>query len=136
MNQSIVERWKEEGIPFANTLGVTFTQAEAERVTATLSVREELCTMMGTLQGGAIMAIADILGAVATFYNLGDGEGTTTIESKTNFLAAIPVGQTAYAECLPIHRGRTTQVWQTIITREDGRKAAIVTQTQLVTAAK
>lgn len=133
MNQTLIDRWRESGIPFANTLGVTFTDASPDQVTATLEVREELCTMMGTLQGGAIMAIADILGAVATFHNLPEGAGTTTIESKTNFLAAIPVGQKASAECLPIHRGRTTQVWQTTITREDGRTAAIVIQTQLVT---
>lgn len=136
MNQSLIERWRAEGIPFANTLGVEFDELSPERVTATLDVRPELCTMMGTLQGGAIMAIADILGAVATFHNLPEGAGTTTIESKTNFLAAIPVGQKARAECLPIHRGRTTQVWQTTISREDGKTAAIVVQTQLVTTPK
>lgn len=136
MNQSLIERWRAEGIPFANTLGVAFDDMSPDRVTATLDVRPELCTMMGTLQGGAIMAIADILGAVATFHNLPEGAGTTTIESKTNFLAAIPVGQEARAECLPIHRGRTTQVWQTTISREDGKTAAIVVQTQLVTVPK
>ena len=57
---------------------------------------------------------------------------TTTIESKTNFFAAIPIGDTAHAECTPLHRGRTTMVWQTRITRDDGRLAAVVIQTQLV----
>ena len=61
-----------------------------------------------------------------------DGAHTVTIESKTNFFAEIPLGQTAHAECTPLHRGRTTHVWQTRITRDDGRLAAIVTQTQLV----
>jgi 1,4-dihydroxy-2-naphthoyl-CoA hydrolase len=64
--------------------------------------------------------------------NLPEGAGTTTIESKTNFFAAIPVGETAYAESTPLHRGRTTMVWQTKITRADGRLCALVTQTQLV----
>jgi uncharacterized protein (TIGR00369 family) len=68
--------------------------------------------------------------------NLPDGAGTTTIESKTNFFAAIAAGDVAKAECTPLHRGRTTMVWQTKITRGDGRLAAIVTQTQLVLPAK
>src|SRR3546814_20362380 len=80
------------------------------------------------------MAFADTLGAVATIANLGKGFSTTTIESKTNFFAGIPEGETAHAECTPLHRGRTTMVWQTRITRADGQLAAIVTQTQLVLA--
>lgn len=133
MTNEILEIWRESGIPFSNTLGVEFVETSAEGVRATLEVREELCTMMGTMQGGAIMAVADIIGAVATFHTLPDGAGTTTIESKTNFLAAIPQGETASAECVPLHRGRTTQVWQTTIRRGDGRVAAINIQTQLVT---
>ncbi len=78
------------------------------------------------------MALADTLGAIATVANLAEGATTTTIESKTNFFAAIPVGETARAECTPLHRGRTTMVWQTKVTRGDGRVAALVIQTQLV----
>ena len=78
------------------------------------------------------MALADTLGAIATVANLADGSTTTTIESKTNFFAAIPIGDTARAECTPLHRGRTTMVWQTRVTRSDGRVAALVIQTQLV----
>ena len=80
------------------------------------------------------MAFADILGGAASILNLPDGARTTTIESKTTFFRAIPVGGTARAVCVPLHRGRTTMVWQTTITSEDGRTAAIVTQTQLVMA--
>ena len=78
------------------------------------------------------MALADTLGAMATVANLAEGTTTTTIESKTNFFTAIPVGDTARAECTPLHRGRTTMVWQTRVTRSDGRLAALVIQTQLV----
>ena len=78
------------------------------------------------------MALADTLGAIATVANLAEGAATTTIESKTNFLAAISVGDTATAECAPLHRGRTTMVWQTKVTRGDGRVAAVVIQTQLI----
>ena len=88
--------------------------------------------MPDIIHGGAIMAFADNIGAVATVANLPPGASTTTIESKTNFFAAIPVGDTARAECTPLHRGRTTMVWQTRITRNDGRLCAMVTQTQLV----
>ena len=83
------------------------------------------------------MAFADSVGAAATVINLPAGaQGTTTIESKTNFFAAIPLGDTARAECTPLHKGRTTMVWQTKITRGDGRLAALVTQTQMVLKAR
>jgi 1,4-dihydroxy-2-naphthoyl-CoA hydrolase len=128
----------ETSLPFADLMGLTITAISPDRVTAELPVRPDLCTRPAVLHGGAVMAFADTLGAVATMAwlkaNLGEGWGTTTIESKTNFLAAIPAGETAHAECTPIHRGRTTQVWQTKISRADGKLAAIVTQTQLVLA--
>jgi 1,4-dihydroxy-2-naphthoyl-CoA hydrolase len=123
-------------LPFAQLLGLKIVSVTPERVEATLDVREDLCTRPAVLHGGAVMAFADTLGAIATVANLPPGAGTTTIESKTNFFAAIPVGETAHAECTPLHRGRTTMVWQTKITRADGRLAAVVTQTQLVLAAR
>ena len=118
--------------PFADHLGVKITHMSAEKVTAELPMREELNNRFSIMHGGAIMALADNLGGTATSANLKPGQTTTTIESKTNFFAAIPVGDTAYAECTPLHRGRTTMVWQTRNTRKDGRLCAIVTQTQLV----
>ena len=117
---------------FAQFLGLKITEVTRERVTAELPAREDLNNRHGIMHGGAIMALADNIGAVATVANLPDGAHTTTIESKTNFFAAIPVGDTARAECTPLHRGRTTMVWQTKITRNDGRLCAMVTQTQLV----
>ena len=118
--------------PFAAFLGVKVTHVSPERVEAELLVREELGNRFGILHGGAIMAFADNLGGTATLANLSEDQRTTTIESKTNFFAAIPVGDTARAECTPLHRGRSTMVWQTRITRGDGKLAAVVTQTQLV----
>jgi uncharacterized protein (TIGR00369 family) len=93
----------------------------------TTVAREELTNPNGFLHGGALMSLADNLGGVATVANLPPGFTTTSIESKTNFFAAISVGDTAHAECTPLHRGRSTMVWQTRITRGDGRLAAIVT---------
>ena len=126
----------EQQPPFAHFMGMRMTQVTPECVRAELLVREELGNRNGVLHGGALMALADNLGGTATIANLKDGQTTTTIESKTNFFAAVPLGSVAKAECLPLHRGRTTMVWQTRVTREDGKLAAIVTQTQLVLAAK
>jgi len=123
-------------LPFAKLMGLTITEVTPERVTAELKVREDLCTRPAILHGGAIMAFADTVGAYATVANLPEGTTTTTIESKTNFFAAVPAGDTAKAECMPLHRGRTTMVWQTRISRGDGKLAAIVTQTQLVLPGK
>ena len=127
---------RENELPFAKLLGITFTSAAPDRVTATMLVRAELCTRPAILHGGALMALADTLGACATSLNLTDAAATTTIESKTNFLAAAPVGSTVTAECVAIHRGRSTMVWQTRVTSEQGRLLALVTQTQMVLAAR
>ena len=123
-------------LPFARLMGVNVVSVTPELVVGELKVREDLCTRPAVLHGGAIMAFADTIGAVATVANLKEGESTTTIESKTNFFAAIPLGDTARAECTPLHRGRSTMVWQTRITRGNGRLAAIVMQTQMVLRAK
>jgi uncharacterized protein (TIGR00369 family) len=116
----------------ALTLGLTFTDLSRDRVTAELPARPELANRKNILSGGVLMALADILGGTAASANLPPGARTTTIESKTNFFAPVALGDTVFAECTPLHRGRTTMVWQTKITRGDGRLAAIVTQTQLV----
>ncbi|HEY6417767.1 MAG TPA: PaaI family thioesterase [Candidatus Binataceae bacterium] len=123
-------------LPLTKLLGIRFLSAAPDRVQAEMVVREEICTRPAMLHGGAIMAFADTLGASATMLNLADGAGTTTIESKTNFLAAVPVGSTVTGECLPIHRGKRTMVWQTRVTAENGRLVAIVTQTQMVLEAR
>src|ERR1043166_7326911 len=119
-----------DAMPFATLMGITVVTVTPDLVVGELTVREDLCTRPNVLHGGAYMAFADTIGAVATVANLKDGEGTTTIESKTNFFAPIPLGDTARAECTALHKGRTTMVWQTKITRGDGRLCAVVTQTQ------
>ncbi len=118
--------------PFAKFMGIKITHLSPERVAAELTMREDLNNRHGIMHGGAIMALADNLGGTAATANLKEGQGTTTIESKTNFFSPIPIGDIARAECTPLHRGRTTMVWQTRVTRGDGRLCALVTQTQLV----
>jgi uncharacterized protein (TIGR00369 family) len=118
--------------PFADFMGMKVTQVSPERCTAELLITEELSNRNGVAHGGALMALADNLGGTAAVANLQPGTITATIESKTNFFLGVPVGDTAMAECTPLHRGRTTTVWQTKITRGDGRLACLVTQTQIV----
>jgi uncharacterized protein (TIGR00369 family) len=123
---------QERMLPFARLLGLEFVSASPERVVAELSVREDLCTQPAVLHGGAIMAFADTLGAAGTILNLPPGGRTTTLESKTNFIASAPVGGRVIGECTPVHRGKRTMVWQTRVSTAEGRLVALVTQTQLV----
>lgn len=126
------QRLNAEMLPFAALLGVEFLSAAPERITARLTVREDLCTRPAVLHGGAMMAFADTIGAAGTLINLPAGAGTTTIESKTNFFAPAPVGSEILGEATPLHRGRRTMVWQMRVTNRNGRLLALVTQTQLV----
>lgn len=120
-------------MPFARMLGVEIDEASREKIRGRLVVRDDLCTSGGIMHGGAIMSFADSLGAIGAFMTLPEGaKGTTTIESKTNFLGAAPLGRMVIGETTPIKTGRTLSVWQTRITLEGGRDVALVTQTQLV----
>jgi 1,4-dihydroxy-2-naphthoyl-CoA hydrolase len=96
-------------------------------------LREDLYTPGNAVHGGAVMAFADAIGAAAAIINLPEGaQGTTTIESKTNFIAAAKAGITLRAVATPVHRGRRAQVWQTRIETAEGKLVALVTQTQMV----
>jgi uncharacterized protein (TIGR00369 family) len=120
-------------MPFAELKGVEFVAADPDRVVARMLVRPDLCTLNQTIHGGAVMALADSVGAAATVINLpGDAKGTTTLESKTNFIGGAREGTTVIATATPVHRGRRTQVWTTRLETEDGKLVAVVTQTQLI----
>ena len=118
--------------PVARFLGLKITHLTRDRITAELAVRGELANRNNVLSGGVVMSLADILGGTAASANLTPGTRTATLESKTNFFASVPLGDTAFAECIPLHRGRSTMVFETRITRGDGKLAAVVTQTQIV----
>ena len=113
-------------------LGIEFTDVTPDKVIARLTVRKDLCTIGDSLHGGAIMAFADTLGAVAAILNMPQGSRTTTIESKTNFIGGAPMGTRVVGEAVPVHKGRTTVVCQTHIRTEAGKLVALITQTQLV----
>ena len=128
----MLARINEEMLPFAKLLGIEFASASTDRIVARMTVREDLCTRPAVLHGGAVMAFADTLGATGTIVNLAPGATTTTIESKTNFIAPASVGTQVVGEATPIHRGRRTMIWQTRVTTPEGRLVALVTQTQLI----
>lgn len=117
---------------FPGLMGLRIVELAPGRVVAELVVRPDLCTTGGMLHGGAYMAFADTLGAVGTVLNMPEGKRTTTTDSSTKFIRAAPVNTTVVGECVALHRGRTTMVWQTMIRSAEGKLCAVVTQTQLV----
>lgn len=118
---------------FPEVLGIRVVEATPERVVCEMEARNEFCTVPDVVHGGAIMSLADTAGAVGTVLNLQSGGGTTTIESKTNFLGTARAGKTLRAECEPLHRGKQTMVWQTRVSSGE-KLVAVVTQTQMVLA--
>jgi 1,4-dihydroxy-2-naphthoyl-CoA hydrolase len=121
---------------FRDLLGVKITYAGKDKAEGEMLVTADVCRPGGILHGGAFMGFADIMGGNATLPHLPEGATTSTVESKTNFFAAVPMGETVTALSTPLHVGRTTIVVQTRITRADGKLAALVTQTQLVMTRK
>lgn len=118
-------------VPLAATFGLRVASAAPAEVRLELDHRADLCTAGGVLHGGALMSLADTAGAVCAFLNLPAGASTTTVESKTNLLAAIR-GGTVTATATPLHAGSSLIVVETELRRDDGRLAAKTIQTQAV----
>jgi 1,4-dihydroxy-2-naphthoyl-CoA hydrolase len=118
-------------MPFAERLGVAVEAASRDEVRGALDWAPELCTAGGVLHGGAVMTLADSLGAICAYLNLPEGARTATIESKTNFFRAVREGRVS-ATSRPLHRGRTSIVVQTDVADGEGRSVAVVIQTQAV----
>jgi 1,4-dihydroxy-2-naphthoyl-CoA hydrolase len=132
MLMSLLERINANPLPFAELLGIEFISAAPDAVEARMIVRPDLCTLGGFAHGGAMMSFADTLGGAAAFASLpADAKGTTTLESKTNFVAGAPAGSTLIGRCALVHRGRRTQVWQTRVETEQGKLIALTSQTQM-----
>ena len=115
----------------ARTLGMRILSVTRNKVVAEMPVDERHMNRNGRVNGGALMAFADAMGAVGTIANLPAGHLTTTLESKTNFFAA-GAGPMITGVSRPLHVGRSTNVWQTTLKNADGRLVAVVTQTQMV----
>jgi 1,4-dihydroxy-2-naphthoyl-CoA hydrolase len=118
-------------MPFSTGIGIELTTATPEESAGRLAWRPELCTAAGLLHGGALMALADSVGAVCAFLNLPEGANTSTIESKTNFFRGVREG-VVHATARPLHVGRTTIVVQTDILDDQGKRVTQTTQTQAV----
>jgi 1,4-dihydroxy-2-naphthoyl-CoA hydrolase len=127
-----LERIDASPLPFARLLGIEFLSAGLDAIEARMVVRPDLCTLGAFAHGGAIISFADTLGGAAAFVNLSeDAKGTTTLESKTNFIAGAPAGSTLIGRCALVHRGRRTQIWQTRVETAEGKLVALVLQTQM-----
>jgi len=127
------ETLNRQPLPLARLLGIEFREAGRARVIAEMTVRSELCTAGERAHGGALMALADTAAATGTAISLPEGAtGTTTIESKTNFVGGAALGTRLVATATPLHRGRQTQVWQTRIETDAGKLVAVVSQTQMI----
>lgn len=119
-------------VNFPRHIGIQLTKAEKNRIEGKLPVTENLTNHLPNVHGGAIMSLADAMGAIGAHLNMPEGAaGTTTIESKTNFIKPAMQGDTLHAVCIPLSTGRRLSVWQTDITRDDGKRVAVVTQTQI-----
>ena len=130
MNDS-TDRHPDRHSPFSDSLGIGLISADADEVLVSMPATRALANRNGVLHGGALLGMADHAGGTLTIMNLAAGQATTTIESKTNFLRPIRIGDTAHARSTLLHKGRSTVIVQTTIIRDDGKTAAIVTQTQM-----
>lgn len=128
-NRAMIEQSLSVGM--GRALGIRLKKLSKRRIDAEMRVTDDHINRSSRINGGVLMAFADILGAMGTLSNLPEGYRTTTLESKTNFFAA-GEGDTLAATTRPLHIGRTTMVWQTTISNMDGKRVAIVTQTQIV----
>jgi uncharacterized protein (TIGR00369 family) len=118
-------------MPFAERIGVTVGEATREQVLGALEWSPELCTAAGVLHGGALITLADSVGAICAYLNLPDGATTATLESKTNFFRAVRGGRVT-ATARPLHVGRSSIVVQTELADAEAKPVALVIQTQAV----
>ena len=116
---------------FAGALGMEFTHLSSDRVEATLKVRQEHKQPWGILHGGAVMSLADTVAGAGAYMNLARGQETVTVELKINLIGAVREG-VIRAEATPLHRGKTTSIWETRITDETGKLVAVSLSTHLV----
>jgi len=118
-------------MPFARRLGLRLEEATPDRVVATLDWDPDLCTTAGIMHGGALMTLADSVGALVAFLGLAEGSTTATVTSTTQMFRPVTAG-TVRAEALPLHRGRTVVTVQTSVRDSQDRLVAQTTQVQAV----
>ena len=117
---------------FGKNLGVKFIEADKNFLVAELIVKNEFVNRNGVMHGGVIMSFADEIGGTATYISLPPDLNTTTIESKTNFLRPIKIGDKVRAEVYIVNHGKKLVFLQTDIFRSDNKLAAKITQTHMI----
>jgi len=120
-------------IPFSVALGMTLDEVTPQLVRGSLPWSPERCTTSGVMHGGAVMSLADTVGAVCALLNLPAGAGTATVQSATNFFRGVRDG-TLHATARPLHVGRSFIVVRTDLTDDQDRPVGQTTQTQAVLA--
>lgn len=118
-------------MPFAGHLAIAAVAADPEQVATTADWNPEYCGIGGVLHGGYLMALADSNGATLAYLNLGSGQTTTTVESKTNFFRPTTTGSVTAISTI-VHKGRTTMAVQTDITNSQGALVSRTLQTQAI----
>ena len=122
-------------MPYATTLGIQLDEATPTLVTGSLAWAPERCTAGGVLHGGAIMSLADTIGAVCAFLNLPKGASTATIDSTTRLYRPLRAGS-LHAAARPAHVGRTLIAVTTDLTDDQDRLIAQTSQAQAVITAQ
>ena len=113
-------------------LGILIDEIEEGHVRMHLPLRPELLAPNGYLHAGTVVALADSACGYGCVASLPEGAtGFTTIELKTNFLATALDG-TIHVESRLLHGGRTTQVWDATVSKDNGKTLALFRCTQLL----
>jgi uncharacterized protein (TIGR00369 family) len=114
-------------------LGIEFVKVDEQGVESRLPVRKALMAPNGFLHAASVIALADTSAGYGCVRLLPEGaKGFTTVELKSNFLGTALEGA-IYCRATPVHLGRTTQVWDAVVTHEaTGSKIALFRCTQMI----
>ena len=118
-----INEWNAAGDEYLpGLLGIEFTVVDDDEVRARMAVKKALLAWYGFLHGGSVVTLADTACGFGTVNSLPvDAIGFTTLELKSNFLGTARDG---FVECVatPVHKGRTTQVWDASVNIEGADK--------------
>jgi uncharacterized protein (TIGR00369 family) len=106
------------------TLGITRQVVEKDRVVLTMPVTPAVHQPFGVLHGGASAALAESAASIGANLNCSDGYAALGVEINANHLRSTTEGMLT-ATAIPVHVGRTTQVWTIEIKDQDGRMICV-----------
>lgn len=109
-----------------HALGIEFTVLSRDEMRATMPVSENTVQPFGILHGGASVALAETLASVGAYLNIEDDSKTAVgLEINANHIKPVRLGGSVIGIAKPLHRGATTQVWETRIETESGKLVSI-----------